>query len=83
MIRRPDLLVHAFHQLLHGSEIDTTVSVAQRSDGESCAAHPRLQIQRSVWHMLESHRPAMPHFRGTLSEADVRAIIEYLRAQRR
>jgi len=37
-------------------------------------------FRESVWHMLRDEKPSMPHFRGQLSEANVRAIIEYLRS---
>jgi mono/diheme cytochrome c family protein len=40
------------------------------------------EIRRTVWHMLELHRPSMPHFRGTVSEAEARAIVQYLKALR-
>jgi mono/diheme cytochrome c family protein len=37
------------------------------------------RLRAKVWHMLADRRPAMPHFRGRLGEAEVRAIIEYLK----
>jgi mono/diheme cytochrome c family protein len=37
-------------------------------------------LRRNVFHMLEWAEPAMPHFERALSEAQTRAIIEYLRA---
>ena len=37
------------------------------------------QLHTAVWHMLEQHQLAMPHFRGVLSEAEVTAIVRYLR----
>jgi mono/diheme cytochrome c family protein len=36
-------------------------------------------IRDAVWHMLGEQKPAMPHFRWTLSEAQARAIVEYLK----
>jgi mono/diheme cytochrome c family protein len=38
------------------------------------------QLRAAVSHMLEQRTPGMPHFRRTLSEAEVRAILRYLRA---
>jgi mono/diheme cytochrome c family protein len=36
-------------------------------------------LRRNVWHMLARQRPAMPHLRTRVSEAEARAIIEYLK----
>lgn len=36
------------------------------------------QVRAAIWHMLDTKRPAMPHFRSTLTEAEARAIIVYL-----
>lgn len=38
------------------------------------------ELRGKVWHMLESKRPSMPHFRVVLGDDDVRAILSYLRA---
>ena len=74
---------HGDHGIGAGSFAESVPAPTVSFDRAYFARHDTEQIQRSVWHMLESHRPAMPHFRGTLSEADVRAIIGYLRAQGR
>jgi mono/diheme cytochrome c family protein len=37
------------------------------------------QIRHAVWHMVGEHKPVMPHFRWNLTEAEARAIVEYLR----
>lgn len=36
------------------------------------------QVRTSVWHMIATQRPAMPHFRRVLTEAEARAVILYL-----
>jgi mono/diheme cytochrome c family protein len=36
-------------------------------------------LRRHVWHMLARQRPAMPHLRQRLSEAEVRAILDYVK----
>jgi mono/diheme cytochrome c family protein len=36
-------------------------------------------LRASIWHMLEQHQPSMPHFRGTISEAQAAAIAQYLK----
>ena len=38
------------------------------------------QLRRDVMHMLERQEGAMPHFEREISEAQARAIVEYLRA---
>lgn len=37
----------------------------------------RLHI--AVWHMLANEKPAMPHFRSTITEPEARAIVDYLK----
>lgn len=32
-----------------------------------------------IWHMIENQKPAMPHYRWTLSDAQASAIVEYLK----
>jgi len=39
-------------------------------------------VRASAWHMLDSERLAMPHLRKSLSEAQTRAILEYVRGLR-
>jgi len=36
------------------------------------------QVRTAVWHMIATQRPAMPHFRRVLTEAEARAVILYL-----
>jgi mono/diheme cytochrome c family protein len=45
------------------------------------ATHEGEHLRVNVWHMLAEHKPEMPHFRGTLTEPQVRAIVEYLKLQ--
>ena len=44
-------------------------------------AHDSDQLRTSVWHMLADEKPMMPHFRPLLSEAEARAIIEYVKSR--
>lgn len=37
------------------------------------------QLRSAVWHMLSEQKPAMPHFRTALTDAQVRAIIDWLK----
>lgn len=48
-------------------------------DRDYVAQHDPEWLRTKVWHMMEERRPAMPHFRSRLSEAQARAIVEYLR----
>jgi mono/diheme cytochrome c family protein len=36
------------------------------------------RLRTNVWHMVRDEKPMMPHFRVLLSEAQARAIVEYL-----
>jgi mono/diheme cytochrome c family protein len=37
------------------------------------------QVRTAVWHMLATKRPAMPHFRSSLTEDEARAVVTYLK----
>jgi len=37
------------------------------------------QLRSSVWHMVATQKPVMPHYRRLLTDADARAIVEYLK----
>jgi mono/diheme cytochrome c family protein len=51
-------------------------------DGAYLAAHDTQFVRSRVWHMLgEGSTETMPHFRGVLTEAQARAIVDYLRAR--
>lgn len=43
------------------------------------ARHDADALHAAIWHMLERHQPAMPHFRGTLSQTQAEAIARYLK----
>jgi mono/diheme cytochrome c family protein len=45
------------------------------------ATHDAEHVRVKVWHMLSEQRPRMPHFRGRLTEPQVRAVVEYLRTR--
>jgi mono/diheme cytochrome c family protein len=53
-----------------------------RFDRDYFAKRDPEVLRKKVWHMLEDRKPRMPHFRGALDEADVRAIVEYLERTR-
>lgn len=38
-------------------------------------------LRNDIWHMLEQHRPRMPHFRTSLSREEAEKIVTYLQAQ--
>jgi len=44
------------------------------------ASHSRERLRQSVWHMLSTHEPQMPHFRYLLTQDQLESIITYLRA---
>ena len=37
------------------------------------------QVRAAIWHMCDTKRPAMPHYRSSLTEAEARAVITYLK----
>jgi mono/diheme cytochrome c family protein len=37
------------------------------------------RVRVKAWHMLDRHKPSMPHFEEQLSHAEARSIVEYLR----
>lgn len=49
-------------------------------DQEHFRQHSPERTRRAVWHMLRDAKPAMPHFASVVSDADVVAILRYLRA---
>ncbi|MFN8644139.1 MAG: c-type cytochrome [Candidatus Binatia bacterium] len=44
------------------------------------ARHDPEALRGQVWHMLDRHQPSMPHFRGVLTAAEARAIVDYLKS---
>ena len=38
------------------------------------------QLRTAIWHMLAEQRPAMPHLRARLTDAEARAIVDWLKA---
>lgn len=38
------------------------------------------ELRSRVWHMLETNKPSMPHFRAVLDDTEVRAIVAFLRS---
>ncbi len=39
-----------------------------------------IRFRESIWHMLRLQKPSMPHFRKQITEAETRAILDYLRS---
>jgi mono/diheme cytochrome c family protein len=37
------------------------------------------ELRQSIWHMLSDHKPSMPHFRWSITEAEGRKIVEYVK----
>ncbi|HZR84264.1 MAG TPA: c-type cytochrome [Candidatus Binatia bacterium] len=46
------------------------------------ASHDPEVLRQKVWHMVDREAPEMPHLGRRLSEAQARAIVEYLRSER-
>ena len=47
-------------------------------DRQYFAHHDAEQLHTAVWHMLASEKPAMPHYRWIITDAEARAIVSYL-----
>lgn len=73
---------HGDHGVGSGSFAEAYRAPTAIFDRAYFARHDDEDLQRNVWHMLEDHQPAMPHFRGTLSSAQVRAILRYVKSER-
>jgi mono/diheme cytochrome c family protein len=59
--------------------LDPSVPTVQFDAAYFEGKHPE-ELRQSVWHMMDAHLPSMPHLRETLTEGQVRSIIEYLRS---
>jgi mono/diheme cytochrome c family protein len=62
-----------------GNFDETVGAPAVVFDAEYMARVDPLRLRESIWHMLGEQKPSMPHFRGQISEAEARAVVEYLR----
>jgi mono/diheme cytochrome c family protein len=70
---------HGDHGIGTGSFAEFYAAPTVIFDRAYFARHDPEALRASAWHMVQQHRPSMPHFRGTLSEAQARAIGEYLK----
>ena len=70
---------HGDHGVGSGSFAESVPGPTVVFDRAYFAHRDAEELRGSVWHMLGEHRPSMPHFRRTLSAAQARAIIEYLK----
>jgi mono/diheme cytochrome c family protein len=70
---------HGDHGIGTGSFAESYAAPTVIFDAAYFARRDPEELRASAWHMLRAHRPAMPHFRGTLSEAQARAIVAYLK----
>lgn len=59
--------------------LDPAVPTVQFDAAYFAQQHPE-ELRKSVWHMMDAHQPSMPHLRTTLTESQVRSILEYLRS---
>jgi mono/diheme cytochrome c family protein len=49
-------------------------------DAGFVARHDPDQLRATIWHMVADAEPRMPHYAVTLSDAQARAIVEYLQS---
>ena len=72
---------HGDHGVPTGSFAESAPQPTAVFDRNYFSRHDAEALRGSVWHMLDEHQPSMPHFAGVLTEAEARAIVEYLRQQ--
>jgi mono/diheme cytochrome c family protein len=73
---------HGDHGVPYGSLAETTPQPTVIFDRAYFARHDPDVLRGTIWHMLDEHAPTMPHYAGVLTEAEARAIVEYLKHQR-
>lgn len=72
---------HGDHGIGHGSFVEEPAQPTVIFDAAYFARTDPEALRARAWHMLDERQPTMPHFRGALSEEQVRAILLYLRAE--
>lgn len=70
---------HGDHGVPDASVGDAAPGPMATFDRAYFARHDPEVLRGSVWHMLDDHQPAMPHFRGILTAAEAQAVIDYLK----
>ncbi len=70
---------HGDHGIPQGSFAEERAQPTVLFDAAYFARQDPEVLRARVWHMLAERQPAMPHFRGTLSADEVRAILISLR----
>ena len=70
---------HGDHGIGVGSFAESYPAPTILFDAAYFTRHDSEALRASAWHMVQQHRPSMPHFRSTLNEAQARAIVEYLK----
>lgn len=70
---------HGDHGVGSGSFAESYPAPTAIFDRTYFARHDGEALRVSAWHMLRAHKPSMPHFRAALSEAQARALADYLK----
>jgi mono/diheme cytochrome c family protein len=69
---------HGAHGIPAGSFAEGQPAPTAIFDRAYFARRDAEALHAKVWHMVEAHRPTMPHFRGALTPARARAIAHFL-----
>ncbi|MEO8601358.1 MAG: c-type cytochrome [bacterium] len=69
---------HGDHGIGTGSMAESVRAPTVIFDRAYFARRDPEEFRASIWHMLDEHQPAMPHFRGAISRAQATAIVRYL-----
>jgi mono/diheme cytochrome c family protein len=70
---------HGDHGIGVGSFAESYPAPTVIFDASYFARRDPEELRASAWHMAREHRPSMPHLRATLTEAQIGAIVEYLK----
>ncbi len=73
---------HGDHGVPNGAFAETTPEPTVIFDRAYFAHHDPEALRSKIWHMLDEHEPSMPHYAGVLTDAEARAIVEYLKRER-
>ena len=73
---------HGDHGVPNGGFAETTPQPTVIFNRAYFAHHDPEALRSTIWHMLDEHEPSMPHYASVLTEAEARAVVEYLKRQR-
>jgi mono/diheme cytochrome c family protein len=70
---------HGDHGVPSGDRMDGVPQPTVVFSAQYFARHDSEALRSAIWHMLDEQAPVMPHHAAVLTDAEARAIVEYLR----